>query len=76
MRVAVRATDARFVAANRTLAGLLAALTIALAVGGEALVLTHTAGALGLILLSCGAAAGITAWVVLGAPRTRGDIHV
>ena len=58
------------------MAGLLAALTIALAVGGEALVLTHTAGALGLILLSCGAAAGIAAWVALGAPRTRGDIRV
>ena len=62
--------------ANRALAGLLALVTIALVVGGEALVLTHTAGALGLILLACGAAAGIAAWVALGAPRTRADIRV
>ena len=64
------------VSANRALAGLLALVTIALVVGGEALVLTHTAGALGLILLACGAAAGIAAWVALGAPRTRADIRV
>ena len=48
--------------------------TIVLAAAGEALVLTHVAGALGLILLACGAAAGIAGWVALGAPRTRGDI--
>ena len=62
--------------ANRALAGLLALVTIALVVAGEALVLTHTAGALGLILLACGAAAGIAAWVALGARRTRADIRV
>ena len=62
--------------ANRALAGLLALVTIVLMVAGEALVLTHTAGALGLILLACGAAAGIAAWVALGAPRTRADIRV
>jgi len=39
-------------------------------------VLMHTAGAVGLILLACGAAAGIAAWVALGAPRTRRDIRV
>ena len=63
-------------AANRALAGLLALGTIVLAAGGELLVLTHTAGAAGLILLACGAAAGIAAWVALGAPRTRRDIRV
>jgi hypothetical protein len=34
----------------------------------------HTAGALGLILLACGAAAGIAGWLALGMPRTRADI--
>jgi hypothetical protein len=63
------------VSANRALAGLLALATVALAAAGEALVLTHTAGALGLILLACGAAAGIAAWVAFGAPRTRADIR-
>ena len=58
------------------LAGLLALATIILAAGGEALVLTHVAGALGLIMLACGAAAGIAAWIALGAPRTRRDISV
>ena len=46
-------------AANRLLAGLLALATIVLAVGGETLVLMHVAGALGLIMLACGAAAGV-----------------
>jgi len=63
-------------AANRTLAGLLALGTLGLAPVGEALVLTHTAGALGLILLVCGAALGLAGWVALGAPRTRRDISV
>ena len=59
---------------NRALAGLLALSTIALAVAGEALVLTHTLGALGLILLPAGAAAGVAGWVALGAPSTRAGI--
>jgi hypothetical protein len=63
------------VSQKRTWAGLLALATLTLAVVGEALVLTHTAGALGLILLACGAAAGVAAWVALGAPRTRADIR-
>ena len=63
-------------AANRTLAGLLALATIVLAAGGEALVLAHVAGALGLIMLACGAAAGVAGWIALGAPRTRRDISV
>ena len=62
-------------ASHRTLAGLLALSTVALAVAGEALVLTHTAGASGLILLAGGAAPGIAAWVALGAPRTRRDVQ-
>lgn len=62
------------VAANRSVAGLLALATIILAAGGETLVLTHVAGALGLIMLACGAAAGIAGWIALGAPRTRRDI--
>jgi hypothetical protein len=61
-------------AANRTLAGLLALGTLVLAPVGEGLVLTHTAGALGLILLVCGAALGVAGWVALGAPRRRSDI--
>ena len=61
-------------AANRTLAGLLALGTLVLAPVGEGLVLTHTAGALGLILLVCGAALGVAGWVALGAPRRRRDI--
>ena len=60
---------------KRARAGLLALATVILAVAGEALVLTHTAGAVGLILLACGAAAGVAAWVALGSPRTRGDIR-
>ena len=64
------------VAANRTLAGLLAFSAIVLAAGGEALVLAHIAGALGLIMLACGAAAGVAGWIALGAPRTRRDISV
>jgi hypothetical protein len=60
--------------ANRTLAGLLALATIVLAVAGEALVLAHVAGALGLIMLACGAAAGVVGWIALGAPRKRDDI--
>ena len=60
--------------ANRTLAGLLALATVVLAVAGETLVLTHTAGAAGLILLACAAPAGIVAWVALGAPRRRRDL--
>jgi hypothetical protein len=60
--------------ANRTLAGLLALATIVLAATGEALVLAHVAGALGLIMLACGAAAGVVGWIALGAPRKRDDI--
>jgi hypothetical protein len=60
--------------ANRTLAGLLALATIAFAATGEALVLAHVAGALGLIMLACGAAAGVVGWIALGAPRKRDDI--
>ena len=60
--------------AHRPLAGLLALATIVLAVGGEVLVLMHIAGALGLIMLACGAAAGVAGWIALGAPRTRRDI--
>jgi hypothetical protein len=60
--------------AHRPLAGLLALATIVLAVGGETLVLMHIAGALGLIMLACGAAAGVAGWIALGAPRTRCDI--
>ncbi len=63
-------------AAKRTLAGLLALAAIVLAAGGEALVLAHIAGALGLIMLACGAAAGVAGWIALGAPRTRRDISV
>ena len=62
------------VAANRALAGGLVLATILLATIGEILVLTHTAGAAGLLLLPCGAAAGVAAWVVLGSPRRRADI--
>ena len=66
-------TDAEMVA-HRTAAGVLALGTIVLAVLGEVLVLMHVAGALGLIMLVCGAAAGIVAWVALGAPKRRRDI--
>jgi hypothetical protein len=62
------------VAANHALAGGLALATILLATIGEILVLTHTAGATGLLLLPCGAAAGVGAWVALGSPRKRADI--
>ena len=70
------AADGTRVAVNRSVAGLLALATVILAAGGEALVLMHVAGALGLIMLACGAASGITAWIALGAPRTRRDISV
>ena len=40
----------------------------------EVLVLMHIGGALGLIMLACGAAAGVAGWIALGAPRTRRDI--
>ena len=69
------ADDARVgMAPKRILAGLLVFATIVLAAGGEALVLTHVAGALGVIMLACGAAAGVAGWIALGAPRTRSDI--
>ena len=61
---------------NRYAAGLLALGCLLLALAGEALVLTHTAGALGLILLPLGAAAGIAGWIALGMPRNRADIPV
>src|SRR4029079_2163668 len=61
---------------HRVTAGLLALGCILLAILGEALVLTHTAGALGLILLPLGAAAGIGGWIALGMPRHRADIPV
>jgi len=64
------------VAVNRTLAKLLALSAIILAAGGEALVLAHIAGALGLIMLACGAAAGVAGWIALGAPRSRRDISM
>ena len=61
-------------AANRLLAGVLALATIVLAIGGETLVLMHVAGALGLIMLACGAAAGVDGLIALGAPSRRRDI--
>jgi hypothetical protein len=70
----IRADVAPTMAAHRTAAGLLALGTIVLAIVGEVLVLAHIGGALGLILLVCGAASGIAGWVALGAPRTRHDI--
>jgi hypothetical protein len=63
------------VARHRALSGLLACFTIILAAVGETLALTHVAGAIGLFLLVLGAASGIAAWVALGAPRTRADVH-
>ena len=65
------AADASRMSAHHSVAGLLTLATVILAAGGEALVLAHVAGALGLIMLACGAAAGITAWIAFGAPRTR-----
>jgi hypothetical protein len=62
------------VAHNRVLAGILALATVALVVGGEAVVLTHTGGPLGLFLLAFAAPVGMTAWVVLGAPMKRSDL--
>ena len=62
-------------AANRNLAGFLALSTIVLAAGGEAFVLTHLAGALGLIMLACAATAGVAGWISLGATARR-DISV
>lgn len=70
------ADDSLRMTANRPLAGILALSTIVLAAGGEALVLAHIAGALGLIMLACGAAAGVAGWIALGAPRTRRDISM
>ncbi|MCY7303867.1 MAG: hypothetical protein LH654_12715 [Thermoleophilia bacterium] len=61
-------------AQSRVLAGTLALATVVLAVGGEAVVLTHTGGPLGLFLLAFAAPVGMTAWVVLGAPMTRSDL--
>jgi len=75
MWVRTAADDALIrMAAHRLLAGLLALATIVLAIGGETLVLMHVAGALGLIMLACGAAAGVVGWIALGAPRRRRDI--
>jgi hypothetical protein len=62
-------------ASHRPLAGFLAVGCIVLAPLGEALVLTHSADVLGLVLLACGAAAGVAGWVALGMPRTRADIR-
>ena len=63
----------RNVRSNRLLAGALALATLLLAIVGETLVLTHRAGAAGLILLAFGAGAGVAAWAALGTPRTRAD---
>lgn len=63
------------VTTNRVLAGVLVLATVAMAIGGEVLVLTHTGGAIGLLFLACGAAAGVVAWVTIGAPRTRADMR-
>ncbi len=60
---------------NRGLAGVLALATIVLAVVGEAIVLTHTGGPLGLFVISCAAPVGMGAWVVLGAPTSRSDLR-
>ncbi len=54
---------------------MLALATLVLAVGGEAVALTHTGGPLGLFLLAIAAPVGMTAWVVLGAPTTRSDLR-
>ena len=62
-------------AQNRLLAGLLALATVVLAAVGEAAVLTHTGGPLGLFLLALAPPVGMTAWVVLGAPMNRADLH-
>jgi hypothetical protein len=61
---------------HRYAGALLALGCILLVAAGEGLVLTHTAGALGLILLPLGAAAGIGGWIALGTPRTRADVPV
>ncbi len=63
------------VARHRAIAGGLASFTIVLAAFGETLALAHVGGAIGLFLLVLGAASGIAAWVALGAPRTRTDMH-
>ena len=60
---------------NRLLAGVLAVATIVLAVVGEAIVLTHKGGPLGLVVMAFAAPVGLAAWVVLGAPTTRSDLR-
>jgi hypothetical protein len=60
---------------NRALAGFLALATIVLAAAGEAIVLTHRGGPLGLFVIACAAPVGMAAWVVLGAPMTRSDLR-
>jgi hypothetical protein len=61
---------------NRPLAGLLALGSLLLAAAGEGLVLSHTAGAAGLVLLGYAPLAAAAAWLALGAPRTRRDLRV
>ena len=65
----------RSVIRNRLLAGVLALATVVLAVGGEVMALTHTAGPAGLFVVAFAAPVGMTAWVVLGAPMTRSDLR-
>ncbi len=73
----VRGTDQGSpMTAHRTMAGLLACVTLVLAGVGEALVLTNTAGPAGLILLGYASLAAAAAWLALGAPRTRRDLPV
>lgn len=71
--VAASGGDSGAMPTSRRLAGALALATIVLAVVGEALVLAHAGGALGLVLLAAAAPAGVAGWILLGRPTRRCD---
>lgn len=59
---------------NRPLAGILALVTIILAVVGELLVLRHIGDWLGLALLGVAACTAVASWIALGKPVKRSQV--
>jgi hypothetical protein len=59
---------------NRPLAGILALVTVILAVVGELLVLRHIGDWLGLALLGVAVCTAVASWIALGRPVKRSQV--
>ena len=59
---------------NRPLAGILALVTVALAVVGELLILRHVGDWIGLALLGVALCTAVAAWIALGRPVKRSQV--